>query len=92
MLAIPADAKHPDNAHQFINYLMKPEVIAPITNYVVYANANAASFDLIDEETRNDPNVYPTPEIKAKLFGLVTESDEYARLSNRAWTTVKTGQ
>ncbi|MGA1768686.1 MAG: polyamine ABC transporter substrate-binding protein [Steroidobacteraceae bacterium] len=92
MMAIPADAKHPDNAHQFINYLMDPQVIAGITNYVVYANGNAASLEFVDEETRNDPAVYPTPEVKQKLFASLAEGEDYTRLSTRAWTTVKTGQ
>jgi putrescine transport system substrate-binding protein len=92
MLAIPADAPHPDNAHKFINYLMEPAVIAAISDYVAYANGNAASFDLIDEAVRTDPSVYPTPEVKAKLYPSLAESQEYSRLSNRAWTTVRTGQ
>jgi len=92
MLAIPADAPHPDNAHQFINYLMDPKVIAAISDYVAYANGNAASFELIDEAVRTDPSVYPTPEVKSKLYPSLAESQEYSRLSNRAWTTVRTGQ
>ena len=92
MLAVPADAPHPDNAHQFINYLMEPSVIAAISDYVAYANGNAASFELVDEAVRTDPSVYPTPEVKAKLYPSLAESQEYSRLSNRAWTTVRTGQ
>ena len=92
MMAIPADAKHPDNAHQFINYLMDPKVIAGITNHVVFANGNAASLEFVDEATRNDPSVYPTPEVKQKLFASLAESEDYTRLSTRAWTTVQTGQ
>ena len=48
MLAIPADAKHPHNAHAFLNYLMRPEVMAPITNYVAYASANEAALPMVD--------------------------------------------
>jgi len=92
MLAIPADAPHPDNAHKFINYIMEPAVIAAISNYVAYANGNAASFEMVDEAVRTDPSVYPTPEVKAKLYPSLAESQEYSRLSNRAWTTVRTGQ
>ena len=92
MLAVPADAPHPDNAHKFINYLMEPAVIAAVSNYVAYANGNAASFEMVDEAVRTDPSVYPTPEVKAKLYPSLAESQEYSRLSNRAWTTVRTGQ
>ncbi len=92
MLAVPADAPHPGNAHQFINYLMEPSVIAAVSDYVAYANGNAASFELVDEAVRTDPSVYPTPEVKAKLYPSLAESQDYSRLSNRAWTTVRTGQ
>jgi putrescine transport system substrate-binding protein len=92
MLAIPADAPHPNNAHEFINYLMEPAVIAAVSDYVAYANANAASFEMIDEAVRTDPSVYPTPEVKAKLYPHLAESQEYSRLSNRAWTRFRTGQ
>ena len=91
-LAIPADAPHPDNAHKFLNYIMEPAVVAAISDYVAYANGNAASFELIDEAVRTDPSVYPTPEVKAKLYPSLAESQEYSRVSNRAWTTVRTGQ
>ena len=92
MLAIPADAPHPNNAHEFINHLMEPAVIAAVSDYVAYANANAASFEMIDEAVRTDPSVYPSPEVKAKLYPHLAESQEYSRLSNRAWTRFRTGQ
>ncbi|MBX3702580.1 MAG: polyamine ABC transporter substrate-binding protein [Steroidobacteraceae bacterium] len=92
MLAIPADAPHPDNAHQFINFIMEPEVAAGITDYVAFANGNAASFELISEDVRNDVSVYPTDEVKKKLHPHLAESQEYSRELNRAWTRVRTGQ
>jgi putrescine transport system substrate-binding protein len=92
MLSIPADAPHPNNAHEYINYLMEPAVIAAVSNYVAYANGNSASFELVDEAVRTDPSVYPTAEVKAKLYPHLAESQEYSRLSNRAWTRFRTGQ
>lgn len=92
MLAIPADAPHPNNAHEYINYLMDPAVIAGISNYVAYANGNSASFELVDEAVRTDPSVYPTPEVKAKLYPHLAESQEYSREANRAWTRFRTGR
>src|SRR5690606_23241125 len=50
VVAIPKDARHPGNAHAFIDYLMQPEVIAAITDSVAYANANLAATPLIDPE------------------------------------------
>jgi putrescine transport system substrate-binding protein len=91
-LAIPADAAHPRNAHAFINFLMKPEVAAANSNFVYYANANAAATALVEEDLRNNPGVYPTPEVKARLQPNLTKSADFTRLLNRAWTRFTTGQ
>ena len=92
MYAIPADAKHPDNAHAFINFMMRPEIAAKNSSFVNYANGNLASFPLIDEKVRLDPGVYPPPEVKAKLFPDLAETPEYTRLLNRTWTRFTTGK
>lgn len=92
MLAIPADAPHPGNAHEFLNFIMDPAVAAGISDYVAYANGNAASLPLVSEDVKNDPSVYPTEEVKKKLHPHLAESQEYSREANRAWTRVRTGQ
>ena len=92
MYAIPADAPHPNNAHAFINFMMKPEVAAKNSNFVNYATGNAASLPLVDEAVRSDPGVYPPAEVKAKLFPDLSSSDEFTRLVNRSWTRFTTGQ
>lgn len=92
MLAIPKDAKHPNNAHIFINYLMRPEVMASISNYVSYANSNTASLPFIDEAVKGNPNIYPDEATRKKLFPLIVLPPDTDRLYTRIWTTVKTGQ
>jgi putrescine transport system substrate-binding protein len=92
MLAIPADAPHPNNAHEFLNFVMDPAVAAGISNYVAYANGNAASLPLVSDEIKNDASVYPTAEVKKKLHAHLAESQEFSRDLNRAWTRVRTGQ
>jgi len=92
MLAIPADAKHPHNAHAFLNYLMRPEVMAPITNYVAYASANEAALPMVDDAIKNNPNIYPPAELKAKLFALKVLPQKINRVRTREWTKVKTGK
>jgi putrescine transport system substrate-binding protein len=92
MLAIPADAKHPKNAHAFINYLLEPQVAANNSNFVNYANGNAASLPMVSEEVKNDPGIYPTPEVKAKLFPSLAYGEDFQRLMNRMWTKFQTGQ
>ncbi len=92
MLAIPADAPHPNNAHAFLNFIMEPEQAAAISNYVSYANGNSASLPFVDDSIKNDPSVYPTEEVKKKLHPHLAESQEFSRDLNRAWTRVRTGQ
>lgn len=92
MMAIPADAPHPDNAHKFIDFVMDAQIAADITNYVFYANANAASVDLIDPEVTGDQAIYPSDETKANLFSTRAHTPSYDRLLTRAWTRIKTGQ
>jgi putrescine transport system substrate-binding protein len=92
MLAIPADAKHPKNAHAFINYLMDPQVSANNSNFVNYANGNAASFAMVSDEVKNDPGVYPTPEVKAKLFPSLAYDEQATAIMARLWQKFTTGQ
>lgn len=89
---IPKDAPHPDNAHVFINYMLRPDVIAAVSNYTNYANGNAKATELVDEAVRNDPGVYPPPEVRAKLAPDLTDSEETTRLMTRMWTRFMTGQ
>ncbi|HHY51358.1 MAG TPA: polyamine ABC transporter substrate-binding protein [Alphaproteobacteria bacterium] len=92
LFAIPADAPHPDNAHKFIDFMMRPEIAAANTNYVFYASGNKAALEFISDEIKNDPAIYPTPEVAAKLFPLKAHSASYDRLLTRSWTRIKTGQ
>ncbi|MEM1313116.1 MAG: polyamine ABC transporter substrate-binding protein [Pseudomonadota bacterium] len=92
MIGIPADAPHPQNAHLFLDYLMRPEVTAGITNYVWYANANTPSLELVDAEITSDPAIFPTEEVKAKLFAPEVYGPREDRTLNRLWTQLKTGQ
>ncbi len=92
VFAIPADAPHADAAHKFIAFMLRPEVIARASNYTQYANANAAATSLLDPEVRDDPNVYPTPELSKRLFVTTTKDQELLREVNRQWTRVLTGR
>ena len=92
MLAIPADAPHVDEAHAFLNYIMKPEVIAKASNYVFYANGNKASQPLLDKEILNDPAIYPPEEVVKKLYVPLPYDPKTQRIITRLWTKVVTGQ
>jgi putrescine transport system substrate-binding protein len=89
--AIPKDALHPDNAHLFIDFLLRPEIIASITNTVGFANAVIPAKSLVRKEIQEDPAIYPPAEMIAKEFELPAVTPDYERLRTRAWTKVKTG-
>ncbi len=91
VLAIPADAPHRDTALKFINFLLQPDVMAGITNTVLYPNAVPASRPMIHPDLLNDPAVYPTAETMSHLFqiGPVPLAAERAR--TRMWARVKAG-
>ncbi len=92
LMAIPKDAPHPENAHAFIDYLLKPDVAAGIVDYVSYASPNTAAMERVDPEIAGDPGVYPPAEVMAKLVDPVTLPPQTTRERVRAWTTIKTGQ
>jgi putrescine transport system substrate-binding protein len=92
MLAVPADAPHPHNAHLFINYLLEPDVAARNSNLVKYANINTPSTPMLVDAVKGDPNIYPPPDIQAKLVPEPPRSQEYQRQLTRSWTRFKTGK
>ncbi|MDP5291434.1 extracellular solute-binding protein [Oceanimonas sp. CHS3-5] len=92
MLTIPRDARHPDNAHKLINYLLRPEVIGEISNYVAYANPNKKANEFVDADILNDPGIYPSQETAEKLYTAKLLPQKVNRAITRAWTRVKTGR
>ncbi len=92
MLAIPSDAKNPAAAHKFVNFLMRPDIIADVTNYVTYANANASATKLQDPEVSNNPAIYPNDKIMERLFTADEVSNKITKLMTRFWTNMKTGR
>src|SRR6202166_3247372 len=92
MLAIPKDAPDPDAAYEFMNYMMTPQVIADISNFKRYANANAASQPLVLASVKDDPGIYPPPEQRQKLAVQLADSPDQTRAITRVWQKFKTGQ
>ncbi|MDZ4140721.1 MAG: polyamine ABC transporter substrate-binding protein [Methylotenera sp.] len=90
-MAIPADAKHPNNAHLFMDYIMRPEVTAAITNEVTYANPNRAATEFVDPEIRNNKSIYLSDEDIAKLVPPGMEDNKTRRNMTRLFTKFKTG-
>jgi len=92
MMAVPSDAPNPEAAHAFINFILQPEVVAGITNYVFYPNAVPASKEFIDPEIVNNPEIYPPQEVTDNLFPSPARDPRSLRTVTRLWTQVQTGQ
>lgn len=92
LMAIPADAPNPENAHAFVNFLLEPEQIAAITNEVAYANPNLGATPFVDAAIRDDPGIYPDAELRERLVTLETLPDTIQRARVRAWTQIRTGR
>jgi putrescine transport system substrate-binding protein len=88
----PADAPHKDAAARFLNFMLRPEVVARASDYTRYANANAAAKPLVGAAVRDDPAAYPPPQLAARLFVTTTKDQALLREVNRQWTRVATGQ
>jgi putrescine transport system substrate-binding protein len=91
-LAIPADAKNVAEAHEFINYLMRPEVAAANTNFVSYASGNLAAKPFVNREILDNPGVYPDEATFRRLFTNTAYDERSQRVVTRLWTRVKTGR
>ena len=89
---VPKDAPHPKNAHLFINYMLRPEVIAAVTNKVNYPNGNKEATQFVNKEVLDDPSVYPPQEVKVKLVPDLADTEETTRLMTRGWQKFTTGK
>ncbi|RED44646.1 polyamine ABC transporter substrate-binding protein [Aestuariispira insulae] len=89
---IPEDAPHKEAAYKWMDYMMRPEVIAAATNYTWYANANKDATPMVVEDVRNDPAVYPDNTVKARLFTQKVLPPKVKRVMTRTWSKIKTGR
>jgi putrescine transport system substrate-binding protein len=91
-LLIPKDAPHPEAAYEFLRFILQPRVIAQITNDIHYANDNLAANAYVDPAILNDPAVYTTAEVRARLYQSAEVSPALERIRTRTWTRIKTAR
>ncbi|WAB99903.1 extracellular solute-binding protein [Pseudomonas putida] len=91
-LVVPKDAPHPQAAWKLLDYLMRPEVIAPITDTIHYANAITAADGLVDPQIRNAPGTYPPAQVRARLYGKNDNGKAFNRELTRAFRRLKSGR
>lgn len=91
-LAIPADAPHPEAAHAFIEFMLRPDIAARNASYIGSASMNAAATPLVAASLRDDPGVYPPAELRERLQPLRARSQAQSREENRIWARFRTGE
>ncbi len=91
-LAIPKDAPHPEAARAFIEFMLRPDSVAELTNTLFFATANQAATPLVDEAVRNDPDIYPPANVRELLYADRSMSLKDMRQRTRLWTTFRSHQ
>lgn len=91
-MAIPKDALHVENAYKFLDYILRAEVMAAISNQMRYANAILAATPKLDPTVANDTSIRPDAATRTTLFPNVVNPPAYDRLVTRAWMRIKTNQ
>ncbi|WP_375255238.1 polyamine ABC transporter substrate-binding protein [Yoonia sp.] len=90
-MAIPVDAPNVEGAHAFLNFILDAENMAQASNYVYYANGNAASIPLLAEDVIGDPAIYPDEATLKTLYTTTPYEARAQRFVTRMWTRVKSG-
>ena len=88
-MAIPKDAKHPNNAHLFINYILRPEVHAALTNKVFYANPNAASLKFVKKDVADNKTIFLSDADKKRMTPPDALPQDIRRVQTRVFTAFK---
>jgi putrescine transport system substrate-binding protein len=89
-LLIPTGAPHPHAAHQFLNFILDPKIVAEITNEIHYGNDNKAADAYVNPAILNDPTIYPTAAIESRLYQTAEVNPATERIRTRTWTRIKT--
>lgn len=86
---IAANAPHPDLAHDFLNFIMRPEIAAQEARYTRYATGNCSALTLLDDEMRNDSSTYPPEDLLAKLEAGMPIDEAGQKLREELWAEVR---
>ncbi len=90
-MAIPKDAPHADAALKFMDFIMRPEVIAKTSNKIYVQSGNADARQFVDPEVANDKGIFVPPEVEATIYSISPSTPDVDRARTRFWTRVKTG-
>ncbi len=90
-LCIPASSKNKYTAEVFINFILRPEIAAQITNFTWYASPVEAAKEFIDPEILAEPAIYPPDEVMARLEW-IRDVGESTPIYERIWTEIKAAE
>ncbi len=90
--AIPKDAGHVEEAHIFIDFMMRPEIAARNTNFIVYANGNLEAQKFVNKEILGNRSIYPDEATFKRLYNVTPYPQDVQRIVTRIWTRVKSGR
>ncbi|MBK7003399.1 MAG: extracellular solute-binding protein [Rhodoferax sp.] len=84
-MAMPANASNKRDAHVFIDYLLRPQVIAKISNTVGYANANLKAGAFMNDSVKSNPAVVPTAQALSRSVPIPVLSEQDQQDIARIW-------
>ena len=89
VMVVARKAPNPEEAHAFINYILRPDVIARISNGIGYPNPNKDATELLDASIRNNPVMFIPPAVRQTLFTLEPVGAPIERVRARIWRDAK---
>ena len=90
-MCIPTGARNKAGAEAFINYMLEPEIGKINIEYIAYSTPNSAVYDLLDEETKNNPAMYPAEDVLAKAEAFSHWPEATNKLVSELWLEVTNG-
>ena len=91
-MAIPKDAVNVENAHLFINYILRPEVHASLTNKVFYANPNTASLKFVKKDVAENKTIFLEPAVAKTMVPAESLPQALRKVQTRTFTNFKAGR
>lgn len=92
-MCIPTSAKQKEAAEMYINFMCEPDIAFANIDYICYSTPHSAAFEMLDEETKNNPVSYPDQDfIAEKTSVFVNLSDEANLLMQNLWTEMKSAE
>tara|TARA_B100000900_G_scaffold412486_1_gene434394 strand:+ start:1950 stop:3020 length:1071 start_codon:yes stop_codon:yes gene_type:complete len=87
-LCIPKDAPHKDNALKFIDFILRADIGAELADYIQYATPNKAAKDLMGDEYKSNPAIFPPDETVKLCENMLYQGEEVSRMIQDTWTRI----